>query len=93
MKSRLRTIGASEIRYFQNHLEKAEFVLKTFEMAEDKNNLIKETILKNGIHFIETRREEQKITNESERIHHFKNIKELVGGLAFIEIGVNGIAE
>lgn len=89
MKSRLRTIGAENIRYFENHIEKADFVLKAFGMAEDKNKLIKETIVKNGIDYVVARREEQKILNESEKIHHVKNIKELIGGLAFIEIFVN----
>ncbi len=93
MKSRIRTIGAENSRYFQNHVEKAEFVLDTFDKARDKNDLIKETILKNGIEYVAARREEAKLANETAKIGHVKNIKELVSGLAFIEIFINGMAE
>lgn len=93
MKSRMRTLGAENSRYFQNHVEKAEFVMDTFDKARDKNDLIKETILKNGIEYVAARREEAKLANESAKIRHVKNIKELVSGLAFIEIFINGIAE
>jgi hypothetical protein len=93
MKSRIRSIGAEESRYFQNHVEKAEFVLNTFDKVQDKNELIKETILKNGIAFVASRIEAKKLSNESERIYHLKNIKEIVSGLALIEIFINGLSE
>lgn len=93
LKSRIRSLGAEDSRYFQNHIEKAEFVLNTFDKVQDKNALIKETILKNGIAFVASRIEARKLANESERIHHLKNIKEILSGLAFIEIFINGLAE
>ncbi len=93
MKSRIRSLGAESSRYFQNHIEKAEFVLNTFDKVRDKNELIKETILKNGIAFVASRIETKKLANESERIYHIKNIKEILSWLAFIEIFINGLAE
>ncbi len=78
MKSRIRSLGAESSRYFQNHIEKAEFVLNTFDKVRDKNELIKETILKNGIAFVASRIEAKKLANESERIYHIKNIKEIL---------------
>lgn len=93
LKSRIRTLGGENSRYFENHVEKAEFVLDAFGKAVDKNSLIKETILKNGIDYAVARREEEKLANEAAKIRHIKNIKELVSGLAFVEIFINGLAE
>ena len=84
----LAVLGTIGFTQFKKHSAQARHL-----KAQDKNRLIKETILKNGIEYVSARREERKMANESERVHHLKNIKEIVSGFAFIEVFINGMAE
>lgn len=93
LESRLKTIGWESSRYFLNHIEKAKFIIETFDSVLKKNNLIKENILENYINFAKNNIETQKLENDKKKINHIKNIKEILWGLAFVEIFINGLAE
>ncbi|MDD5769416.1 MAG: hypothetical protein PHE25_00460 [Candidatus Gracilibacteria bacterium] len=93
LESRLKTIGAENSRYFLNHIEKAKFIIESFDSILKKNNLIKENILENYINFTKNNIESQKLENDKKKINHIKNIKEILSGLAFIEIFINGLSE
>lgn len=93
LESRLKTIGWETSRYFLNHIEKAKFIIETFDSVLKKNNLIKENILENYINFTKNNIETQKLENDKKKINHIKNIKEILWGLAFVEIFINGLAE
>lgn len=93
LESRMKTIGAQDSRYFLNHIEKAKFIIETFDSVLKKNNLIKENILENYINFTKNNLETQKLENDKKKINHIKNIKEILSGLAFVEIFINGLAE
>lgn len=93
LESRLKTIGWENSRYFLNHIEKAKFIIETFDSVLKKNNLIKENILENYINFTKNNIETQKLENDKKKINHIKNIKEILWGLAFVEIFINGLAE
>ena len=93
LESRLKTIGWESSRYFLNHIEKAKFIIETFDSVLKKNNLIKENILENYINFTKNNIETQKLENDKKKINHIKNIKEILWGLAFVEIFINGLAE
>lgn len=93
LESRLKTIWWQNSRYFLNHIEKAKFIIETFDSVLKKNNLIKENILQNYIKIVQNDIEKQKLENESKKINHLKNIKEILSWLAFIEIFINWLAE
>ena len=93
LESRLKSIGWEKSRYFLNHIEKSKFIIETFESVLKKNNLIKENVLENYINFTKNNIEHKKLENDTKKIHHIKNIKEILSGLAFVEIFINGIAE
>jgi hypothetical protein len=61
-----------------NHIEKAKFIIETFDSVLKKNNLIKENILKNYVEIVKNDIEKQKIDNEKKKINHIKNIKEIL---------------
>lgn len=93
LESRLKTIWAENSRYFLNHIEKAKFIIESFDSVLKKNTLIKENILENYIKIAQNNIENQKIENEKNKINHIKNIKEILSWLAFIEIFINWISE
>ena len=93
LESRLKTIGGEKSRYFLNHIEKVKFIIDAFDSVLKKNNLIKENVLDNYINFTKNNIEQQKLENEGKKINHIKNIKEILSGLAFIEIFINWFAE
>lgn len=93
LESRLKTIGGENSRYFLNHIEKAKFIIESFDSVLKKNNLIKENVLENYINFTKNNIENQKLENDKKKIHHIKNIKEILSWLAFVEIFINGLAE
>lgn len=93
LESRLKSIWGMESRYFLNHIEKAKFIIESFDSILKKNNLIKENILENYINFAKNSIEQQKLENDKKKINHIKNIKELISWLAFIEIFINWLSE
>ena len=93
LTSRLKTIGWENSRYFQNHVEKWKFVINAFERVQNKNSLIKENILNNSLKFVQNIIEQEKLKQESKKINHIKNIKEILGWLAFIEIFIKWLWE
>lgn len=93
LESRLKTIWAENSRYFLNHIEKAKFIIESFDSILKKNNLIKENILENYINFTKNNIESQKLENDKKKINHIKNIKEILSWLAFIEIFINWLSE
>lgn len=78
LESRLKTIGGENSRYFLNHIEKAKFIIESFDSVLKKNNLIKENVLENYINFTKNNIENQKLENDKKKIHHIKNIKEIL---------------
>lgn len=93
LESRLKTIWWENSRYFLNHIEKAKFIIESFDSVLKKNNLIKENILQNYLEFIKNNIENQKLENDKNKINHIKNIKEILWWLAFVEIFINWISE
>lgn len=93
LKSRLRSIWGEDLRYFQNHIEKANFIIWTYKRVLKKNNLVKENILDNYIQISKNTIEENKLEQESKKINHIKNIKEVLWWLAFIEIFINWLSQ
>lgn len=93
LESRLKTIWWENSRYFLNHIEKAKFIIESFDSVLKKNNLIKENILQNYLEFIKNNIENQKLENDKNKINHIKNIKEILWWLAFVEIFINWLAE
>ena len=93
LKSRLRSIWGENSRYFQNHIEKANFIIWTYKRVLKKNNLVKENILDNYIQISKNTIEEKKLEQESKKINHIKNIKEVLWWLAFIEIFINWLSQ
>lgn len=93
LESRLKTIGWENSRYFLNHIQKAKFIIESFDSVLKKNNLIKENILENYINFTKNNIEQQKLENDQKKINHLKNIKEILSWLAFIEIFINWLSE
>ncbi len=93
LESRLKTIGWEESRYFLNHIEKAKFIIESFDSVLKKNNLIKENVLENYINFTKNTLENKKLENDKKKINHIKNIKEILWWLAFVEIFINWLAE
>lgn len=93
LESRLKTIGWENSRYFLNHIQKVKFIIESFDSVLKKNNLIKENILENYINFTKNNIEQQKLENDKKKINHIKNIKEILSGLAFVEIFINWLAQ
>ena len=93
LESRLKTIWWENSRYFLNHIEKAKFIIESFDSVLKKNNLIKENILQNYLEFVKNNIENQKLENDKNKINHIKNIKEILWWLAFVEIFINWLAE
>ncbi len=93
LESRLKTIWRENSRYFLNHIEKAKFIIESFDSVLKKNNLIKDNILQNYLEFVKNNIENQKLENDKNKINHIKNIKEILGWLAFVEIFINWLAE
>lgn len=93
LESRLKTIWWEWCRYFLNHIEKANFIIDSFESVLNKNNLVKDNILNNYLEFVKNDIETQKLENDKKKINHIKNIKEILGWLAFVEIFINWLSE
>ncbi|HRI36056.1 MAG TPA: hypothetical protein PK765_07830 [bacterium] len=93
LESRIETLGATESRYFDNFVRKAKATLRSYEKAVSKNTLVKETVLESARRAAERESELRRARIDRDRVDHIKNIKELLGGFAVIEVFINGIAQ
>ena len=90
---RLKSIWAEEARYFETLIEKINFIKNSFWRSFRKNKLVKENIASNYLTFLNNSLEKEKLEQEAKKINHIKNIKEILWGLAFVEIFIQWLSE
>lgn len=90
---RLKSIGWETARYFDTMIEKINFIKNSFERSFRKNKLVKENIATNYMTFLNNSLEKEKLEQEKRKINHIKNIKEILWGLAFVEIFIQWLSE